>query len=84
MFNYFSDKDEWKLFFDGSNCMHRGVGIFLINPHVDVIPISYHLSFDYINNMAKYKAIILGRKAAILIKVKNNLWWFSIDGKISC
>lgn len=43
----------------------------LINPNGDVIPMSYYLSFYCTNNMAKYEALILGLKDAILLKVKK-------------
>lgn len=35
----------------------------------DVIPMTYCLSFDCTNNMVEYEALILGLKAAILLKV---------------
>jgi len=61
-----------KLFFNGSKCIHRErEGIILINPHDDVIPIFYHLSFDYTKNITKYEALILGMTDAILLKVKR-------------
>lgn len=60
------------MFFDVSKCIHRARAIIiLIDPYSDVIPISYHLSFDCTNNMADYEAIILGMKVVILLKVKK-------------
>jgi len=68
----FTKDDKWKLYFDGLKCVHGArVGIFLINPHGDVIALSYHLSFDCTNNMEKYEALILHLKDAILLKVKK-------------
>ena len=38
----FTKNDDWNLFVDCSKCIHRvGIVIILINPHGDVIPISY-------------------------------------------
>ena len=46
-----------------------GVGITLISPQNDVIPMSYRLSFECTNNMVEYKALILGLKVAIEIGI---------------
>lgn len=71
-FIYFSNKDEWKLLFNGSKWIHGArVEIILIKPNYDVISISYHLLFYYFNDMANYEALILCFKAAILLKVKR-------------
>ena len=54
-----------------SKRIHRvGVGIIIINPYGDVIPMYYHLIFYYTNNIAKYEALILGLKVAIILNVK--------------
>ena len=45
------------------------VGISLISYQNDVIPMSYKLSFECTNNMAKYEALILGLKVAIEIGI---------------
>jgi len=46
--------------------------IVIINLNGYVILRNYHLSFDCTNNMAKYKALILGlQDIAILLKVKR-------------
>lgn len=54
-----------------SKCIYGARGIcFLINPYDDIIHISYHLSFDCINNMVEYEALILGLKDTMPLKVK--------------
>jgi len=45
------------------------VGIVLISPQNNIIPMSYKLSFECTNNMAEYEALILGLKEAIEIVV---------------
>ena len=57
--------------------MHgSGVGIVLISPQNNVIPMSYKLSFKCTNNMVEYEALILGLKEAIKIGVT----WLHIFG----
>jgi ribonuclease HI len=55
----------WKMFFDGSYYREGyGVGIVIISPSKDVIPLSYKLEFETTNNIAEYEALILGLRAA--------------------
>ena len=62
----------WTLYFDGSKCSYEvGEGIILVSPTNEVIPMAYKPRFDYINNMAKYEALILGLKDAMLLKEKK-------------
>lgn len=35
------------------------LGIILITPYDEIIPMEYKLAFDYTNNMVEYKALIL-------------------------
>jgi len=66
------ESEPWKLYFDGSRCMRGSeVGIVLISPHNNVIPMSYRLSFECTNNMVEYEAIILGLKVAIEIGISR-------------
>jgi len=55
----------WKMFFDGS-CSREGygVGIVIISPSKDVIPLSYKIEFETTDNIAEYEAMILGLRAA--------------------
>lgn len=56
----------WTLYFDGSKCMYEeGVGIILVSPTKQVIPIVYKLDFQCTNNMIEYEALILGLKAIV-------------------
>jgi hypothetical protein len=61
-------------FFDGS-CSREGsgVGIVIISPSKDVIPLSYKIEFETTDNIAEYEAMILGLRAA-----KDN--WFMEQG----
>ncbi|XP_052479508.1 uncharacterized protein LOC128034721 [Gossypium raimondii] len=61
----------WKLNFDGaSNAVGNGIGAILISPSGDHYPIASKLDFDYMNNMAKYEACIMGIRAAIERKIR--------------
>ena len=49
------------MYFDVSSSRERyGVGIFLISPAQEVIPLSYKLEFKTTNNIAEYEALVLG------------------------
>lgn len=74
---FLRESKPWKLYFDGSRCMHgSGEGIALISPQNDIIPMSYKLSFECTNNMVEYEALILGLKVAIEIGIS----WIHIYG----
>ncbi|KAA3479024.1 RNA-directed DNA polymerase (Reverse transcriptase), Ribonuclease H [Gossypium australe] len=61
----------WKLNFDGaSNAVGNGVGAVLISLSGDHYPFTCKLDFNYTNNMAEYKACIMGIQAAIDHEVK--------------
>lgn len=71
VFMVFSSEEEWKIFFDGSKCIHGdGLEIVLVNPHGDVIPMSYRLSCDCTNTIVDDEVLILGLKVTILLKVQ--------------
>ena len=66
------DKEEpmkvknWKMYFDGaSNTLRHGIGAILISPNEDHCPFTAKLNFDYTNNVAEYKACVMGLQAAI-------------------
>ncbi|KAK5802180.1 hypothetical protein PVK06_029764 [Gossypium arboreum] len=62
---------SWKLNFDGaSNAIGNGVGAVLISPNGDHYPFTCKLDFDCTNNMAEYKACIMGIRAAIDREIK--------------
>jgi hypothetical protein len=62
----------WKLFFDGSACREgQGVGIVLISPRGAVFEQSVHLDYFYINNQAKYEAILLGLQVLSSMGMKH-------------
>jgi hypothetical protein len=62
----------WKLFFDGSACREgQGVGIVLISPRGAVFEQSVRLDYFYINNQAKYEAILLGLQVLSSMGMKH-------------
>ncbi|XP_077217965.1 uncharacterized protein LOC143852465 [Tasmannia lanceolata] len=62
----------WTMYFDGaSNSRGRGVGIVLVSPRDEHIPISIKLEFECINNMAEYEACIVGLEAALSLEVQE-------------
>ncbi|XP_077242435.1 uncharacterized protein LOC143882942 [Tasmannia lanceolata] len=62
----------WTMYFDGaSNTRGRGIGIVLVSPRDEKIPISINLEFECTNNMAEYKARIVGLEATLSLEVQD-------------
>ncbi|KAG8493347.1 hypothetical protein CXB51_010679 [Gossypium anomalum] len=60
------DDYHWKLSFDGaSNAVGNRIGVVLVSPNGDCYPFTCKLDFDCTNNMAEYKACIMGLRPAI-------------------
>ncbi|XP_069154701.1 uncharacterized protein [Solanum lycopersicum] len=60
----------WRLFFDGAaNHQGKGVGAVLVSKSGQHYPMAAKLRFNCANNMAEYKACILGLKMAIDMNV---------------
>ena len=54
----------WMMYFDGAvNSRGVGIGIFLISPGREMIPMAKILEFKVTNNQAKYEACIFGLEA---------------------
>lgn len=67
-----NDPTTYILYFDGSKCSHGPrVGIVLISPKNEVIPMAYKFEFECINNMEEYEALILGLKSTLILKIKD-------------
>ena len=65
----------WRLYFDGAaNKSGFGIGILLISPQGDHIPISVRLTFfDHhrlTNNIVEYEAYITGLETALDLRVR--------------
>ena len=68
-------EDHWKLYFDGAaNMKEYGVGMVLVSPNKDHIPLAVKLNYNSTNNTVEYEACILGMKATLEVKVQN---WIS-------
>ncbi|XP_074290939.1 uncharacterized protein LOC141617672 [Silene latifolia] len=68
------ENDVWDLYFDGaSNYMRYGVGIILISPTGEHVPVSNKLDFNVTNNAAEYEACLLGLRSALDLGAKNFL-----------
>ncbi|XP_074299658.1 uncharacterized protein LOC141630804 [Silene latifolia] len=66
--------DVWDLYFDGaSNYMGYGVGILLISPTGEHVPVSIKLDFNVTNSAAEYEASLLGLRSALNLGVKKLL-----------
>jgi len=66
------DERKWVLFFDGaSNALGHGIGAVLISPEKQYIPMTARLCFDCTNNIAEYKACVMGIRVAIELKVEH-------------
>src|SRR5918992_398825 len=65
-----TEDESWTLYFDGaSNQKGAGVGILLVSPQEEHVPMSVKLDFNVTNNAAEYEACIIGLKAAVALKV---------------
>ena len=52
-------EDHWKLYFDGAaNMKGYGVGMVLVSPNGDHIPLAVKLNYNSTNNTAEYEACI--------------------------
>ncbi|XP_070013512.1 uncharacterized protein [Nicotiana sylvestris] len=68
------EKPGWKLFFDGAADMKGvGIGVVFISEIGHHYPITAQLCFYYTNNMAEYKAWILGLRLAVDMGVQEVL-----------
>ncbi|XP_074315608.1 uncharacterized protein LOC141651810 [Silene latifolia] len=68
------ENDIWDLYFDeASNYMRYGVGILLILPTGEHVPVSIKLDFNVTNNATEYEACLLGLRGALDLGVKKFL-----------
>ncbi|XP_074297026.1 uncharacterized protein LOC141627700 [Silene latifolia] len=59
------EDDVWDLYFDGaSNNMRCGIGVLIISPRGEHVPVSIKLDFAVTNNAAEYEACLLGLQSA--------------------
>src|SRR6187397_229645 len=67
-----TEDDTWTLYFDGaSNQKGCGVGVLLISPKEEHVPISIKLDFDVTNNDAEYEACVVGLETTLALGVKK-------------
>ena len=65
---------EWKLYFDRAvNNKGAGLGVILVTPEGETIPMAKKLDFKVTNNMAEYEACIYGVEAALAAGAKDLL-----------
>ena len=64
--------ESWKMYFDGATNQNRSeLGVLLISPKGAHIPFSGRLNFPATNNAIEYEACIMGRQAALGLRVKE-------------
>ncbi|XP_074289217.1 uncharacterized protein LOC141614366 [Silene latifolia] len=66
------ENDVWDLYFD-SNYMGYGVGILLISPTGEHVPMSTKVDSNVMSNAAEHEACLLGLRSALDLGVKNLL-----------
>ena len=67
-----TEDDTWTLYFDeASNQKGCGVGVLIVSPQEEHIPISIKLHFDVTNNATQYEACIVGLETALAIGIKK-------------
>ncbi|XP_074291760.1 uncharacterized protein LOC141618554 [Silene latifolia] len=68
------EDEVWDLYFDGaSSGMGYGVGILLISPKGEHVPVPIKFDFLATNNAAEYEACLLGLHSAISLNIKRLL-----------
>jgi len=56
----------WALFFDGApNALGHDIGVALISPNNQYIPMTTRLCFNCTNNITEYEACVMGIRATI-------------------
>ncbi|XP_050238217.1 uncharacterized protein LOC126687703 [Mercurialis annua] len=66
------DIGKWKMYFNGAvNKSGAGIGVILISPEGEWIPLSKRLDFWVTNNMYEYEACIFGMESLRAIGVKH-------------
>ncbi|XP_017982373.1 PREDICTED: uncharacterized protein LOC108663285 [Theobroma cacao] len=61
--------NPWKMYFDGaSNALGHEIGEVLVSPNEKYYPATARLNFNCTNNIAEYKALVMGLQAAIEMK----------------
>ena len=69
---FYVDTKTWSLYFDGaSSNQGYGIGILLISPEGEHIPISVKLEFRVTNNVAEYEACLHGLRVVINLKIRQ-------------
>ncbi|XP_021727817.1 uncharacterized protein LOC110694927 [Chenopodium quinoa] len=64
--------DIWTLYFDGaSNQKECGVGVLLVSPKEEHVPISIKHDFNVTNKAAEYEACVVGLETALVFGVKK-------------
>jgi ribonuclease HI len=62
----------WKMFFDrASSSEGAGAGVVFMSPCQEVVSLSYKLEFKATNNVAEYKSLVLGMRAAKEMGIKE-------------
>ncbi|XP_077228406.1 uncharacterized protein LOC143861365 [Tasmannia lanceolata] len=62
----------WTMYFDGvSNSRGRGVGIVLVSPRDEHIPIFIKLEFNFTKNLAEYEACIASLEVALSLEIQD-------------
>ena len=68
---FVTEEQEWSMYFDGSSTFQGGgIRVLLRSPR-DEHTFAYKLRFPYSNNEAKYKALLVGLKAAKKLGIKR-------------
>ncbi|XP_050222401.1 uncharacterized protein LOC126672494 [Mercurialis annua] len=66
------DIGKWKMYFDGAaNKSGAGIGVILVSPEGEWMPLSKRLDFWATNNMSEYEAFIFGLESLISIGIKH-------------
>ena len=74
------EDDLWSMFFDGAGTKETvGAGVVFISPSKETTHLSFKLDFQVTNNIAEYKAFLLGLNAVKEMKIKRLQVYGDVD-----
>ena len=63
---------KWKMYFDGAvNYRGAGIGVIVVTPEGEMLPLAKRLMFPVTNNMAEYEACIFGIETLVALGARG-------------
>ena len=63
---------KWKMYFDGAvNYKRAGIGVIVVTPKGEILPLAKRLMFPITNNMADYEVCIFGIETLVALGARG-------------